>query len=372
MAHPLAGARPIVVTHLEAMGGAERSIIALSRWLHEQGLAHYVLCYEDLAGIVRHAAHPIQVVELKPSPGMRNGVRSFRHHFAEIGPTPFKPLMSGYQAAVHGSMAGVRGFHCLMHDTPSLFSGALNGPDPLRSRLRNWLRERVVGRGLRSGGITMVNSEFLRAECRRYWNIDARILRMGGLASSDPSRIRLCKGTLNMLSVCRIEANKRLDWLLLALAQLEQGTFQLSSRVDWHADFAGGGALIAELQQMAASLGIADRVTFHGFVSDQRLQELYDDAHLFLMPARQGYGIPAVESIRRGIPILLHRESGVSDVLLDTPWATVLEGGMQDTPAALQTALEGVLTGKHHTAPPPSLPTEDEWAQQVARYGNWI
>ena len=35
------------------------------------------------------------------------------------------------------------------------------------------------------------------------------------------------------------------------------------------------------------------------------------------MPAVQGYGIPAIESLQRGIPVLLHRESGVSDILLE-------------------------------------------------------
>jgi glycosyltransferase involved in cell wall biosynthesis len=175
-----------------------------------------------------------------------------------------------------------------------------------------------------------------------------------------------------MLSVCRVEANKRIDWILRALADLERTAPSLSSRVNWRVDLAGKGPLIPQLTELAASLGIAGRVHFHGFVPDSELQTLYDEAHLFLMPAVQGYGIPAIESLQRGIPVLLHRESGVSDILLETPWATVLTGGEDQMPAALSAAIDGVLTGRHHAVPPPSLPTEDGWAEQVARLCGWV
>jgi glycosyltransferase involved in cell wall biosynthesis len=175
-----------------------------------------------------------------------------------------------------------------------------------------------------------------------------------------------------MLSVCRIEANKRIDWLLRSLAELERATPSLSSRVDWRLDLAGKGPLLGELTGLAKSLGIVGRVHFHGFVPDAELQTFYDRAHLFLMPAVQGYGIPAIESLQRGIPVLLHRESGVSDILLDTPWATVLTGGPDRMTAGLASAIDGVLTGRHHRAPLPPLPTEDEWAAQVAGLCGWV
>src|SRR5271167_1487270 len=117
---------------------------------------------------------------------------------------------------------------------------------------------------------------------------------------------------------------------------------------------------------MAEDLGIGDRIHFHGFVSDAGLEELFTRAHLFLMPAVQGYGIPAIESLQRGIPVLLHRESGVSDILLDTPWATVLTGSESNMTSSLRSAIDGVLEGRHHNIAQPHLPTEDEWARQVA------
>jgi glycosyltransferase involved in cell wall biosynthesis len=282
-------------------------------------------------------------------------------------------LLSGYQPALHSTLAGARGFHTLMHDTSSLDKHA--AARSMKSRARVALSNRIIALGLRSGGNTIVTSEYLRAECRKDFGIDAHIARMGGLTLSDPAgafRIRRVSEGLRMLSVCRIESNKRIDWMLRSLAELESASTSLSSRVNWQLDLAGKGSLIGQLTELAASLGIADRVHFHGFVPDSELRALYDQAHLFLMPAVQGYGIPAIECLQRGIPVLLHRESGVSDILLDTPWATVLTEGSERMTGALAFAIEGVLQGCHHSVPLPPLPTEEEWAAQVAQLCGWV
>ena len=306
--------------------------------------------------------------------GTRYRIAALGHCFKARAGAP-QPLLSGYQPALHAGLAGLRGFHDLMHDTPSLFVD----PDDrsLKTRLRLAASNWIVGLGLRSGGNTIVTSEYLRAECRKDFGIEAHIARMGGLATGDPAslfRIRSVQpgGTLNMLSVCRIEPNKRIDWILRSLAELEQATPPLSAHIDWRLDLAGKGPLLESLNALANELGIGSRVHFHGFVPDAELQAMYDRAHLFLMPAVQGYGIPAIESLQRGIPVLLHRESGVSDILLDTPWATVLTGGPETMTTALRSAIEGVLSGRQHGVPLPPIPTEDQWAEQVARLCNWV
>jgi len=367
MPHPLADSRPILITEIEGFGGAERSLLALSHWLHRQGLAHYLLTYVDHCNIAQYATHPVTVLELKPRRGAINKIASLREHYSERGSSPWQLLASGYQPALHATLAGLRGFHCLMHDTASL----LGGHRSLKSRLRFGVSNLIIGHGLRSGGNTIVTSEFLRLECRRDFGVDAEIARMGGLACEGSPRIRPLNRELRMLSVCRIENNKRLDWILRSLAELEKAPVALSARVDWRLDLVGKGQLIPSLKEMAATLGMASRVHFHGFLSDDALDALYEQAHLFLMPAIQGYGIPAIEALQRGIPVLLHRESGVSDILMETPWATVLDGGESNMLAAMASAIDKVIEGRHHSVAQPQLPTEYGWAERVAGLCNW-
>jgi glycosyltransferase involved in cell wall biosynthesis len=368
---PEANAVPIFISEVDQFGGAERSLLALSRWLYEHGIANYLLTYFDRADFASYAQHPMKVVALNPAPGVRNKISGLKRHFAERPVGAPKPIFSGYQPALHGTLAGLRGFHCLMHDTPSLFGD--QETRNFKATLRIGVSNQIIGWGLRSGGATIVTSEYLRAECKREFGVDPKIARMGGLSSDIPVPAirptpRAPHDRLTMLSVCRIEANKRIDWLLRALASLEKSAQPLSRTVDWHVELAGKGSLIPELTRLARSLGIGERVHFQGFVSDAELEQLYAQADLFLMPAVQGYGIPAIEALRRNLPVLLHRESGVSDILLDTPWATIFEGEEANLTPALVQAIHGVTTGSHVNIPLPRIPTEEEWAEQVAAY----
>jgi glycosyltransferase involved in cell wall biosynthesis len=370
---PAPDSRPILFTEIEQFGGAERSALALARWLHQRNLPVHIVAYDNRCNLASYAAHPLAIVKLKAA-GTRNRIAALGRYFKSRPAGSPQPLLSGYQPALHATLAGLRGFNVLMHDTPSLFDDPATRS--LKTRIRLAISNRIIGRGLRSGGKTIVTSEYLRAECRKDFGIEAHIARMGGLTTtSDPAallRPRSVVGELRMLSVCRIEANKRIDWLLRSLAELERATPGLSAHTAWRLDLAGKGPLLEPLTEVAASLGIADRVHFHGFVPDDELQTLYDRAHLFLMPAVQGYGIPAIESLERGIPVLLHRESGVSDILLETPWVTVLTGGPESMTPALGAAIDGALKGHHHAVPPPALPTEDQWAERVAQLCGWV
>lgn len=351
----------IVVPEVVAFGGAERSVLALCRWLHTRGLKHRIVSYWDRIGLARHVSFPLTMTELNPRPHPLAKVRSLRR-FA-WGHPGGSILMSGYQAALHASLAGIGHFHTLMHDTPSLFD---NGPNPSRSAaLRDAITTKALGLGLQRGGRTIVTSEFLKAESDRLYGTDAIIIRMGGPGSASTFRPRRVDGQLRLLSVSRVEANKRIDWILRALASLQ-------NLPAWRLDIVGDGSARSELHDLCRQLGLGDRVSFYGFVSDAVVETLYDAAHLFLMPARQGYGIPAIEALQRGIPVLVHRDSGVSDILRATPWCTVIEGGEGALAASLAQAIAAAVAGHQLGQPLPAFPTEDDWAAAVAAACGWI
>jgi len=358
------------MTQVSELGGAERACLALSHWLSMQGIPNHFVTYYETAGLAHIVCPPIEVVQLKPPLRPIAKIAALSRFVATHG-NQYQPLMSGYQPALHATLAGVRGFHCLMHDTPSLFSYGPESQRP-RSRVQRWISDQITGYGLRSGGRTIVTSEYLRKESRRVFRVNADVARMGGLGSTHGFRPRPAGPTLRMLSVSRIETNKRVDWMLRALSAMEHAPAPLSSKVDWRLDIAGKGSQLEVMRAISTELGLDRRVHFHGFVSDADLEQLYATADLFLMPAVQGYGIPAIESLQRGIPVLLHRDSGVSDLLLHTPWATVIEGGEEAMLPALQNAIACVRANQQVHAPLPNIPTEDRWAEQVATLCGWL
>jgi glycosyltransferase involved in cell wall biosynthesis len=362
--------RAIVITEIEAMGGAERSVLALSRWLHQHHLPSHIVTYADRVGLAQYADYPLEVVQLRPQMRATRKILAVRRYFhTSTHIAAPRPLMSGYQPALHATLAGLRGFHCLMHDTPSLFEDSTELP--IKRRLARRVSDTITGYGLRSGGHAIVTSEYLRNECRRVFRVHADIARMGGLGKHTFVP-RAVNTQLRLLSVSRIESNKRVEWILRSLAALEREHPPLSARIDWRLDIAGRGSAFESMQQLADSLGLSARVRFHGYVTDAELERLYSEAHLFLMPAVQGYGIPAIEALSRGIPVLLHRESGVSDILRETPWAVVIEGNEDAMLPGLRRVIDVALSGAHLTTAPPAIPTEDDWAERVATLCNWI
>src|ERR1700761_1457160 len=98
MLTPPEDSRAIVVTELEQFGGAERSIVALSRWLYDRGMANHVVTYFDHCGLARYADHPMEVIALNPGPGPRNKIAALRGHFGQRQ-HGLRPLLSGYQTA---------------------------------------------------------------------------------------------------------------------------------------------------------------------------------------------------------------------------------------------------------------------------------
>ncbi len=80
--------------------------------------------------------------------------------------------------------------------------------------------------------------------------------------------------------------------------------------------FVGSGEQRDELLEQAAELGIADRVLFAGFQRGKNWRDAYAVADLFVMPSvSEPFGLTPLEAIGYGAPVLISRQSGVSEVL---------------------------------------------------------
>ncbi|NNG96004.1 glycosyltransferase family 4 protein [Gordonia araii] len=111
----------------------------------------------------------------------------------------------------------------------------------------------------------------------------------------------------------RLVPHKQIEHALDAVAALR-------SEIDGLAmDVVGGGWWEDELRAHAREAGVADRVVFHGHVSEQRKHELLAGARVHLMPSRkEGWGIAVVEAAQHGVPTIGYRASaGLVDSIDD-------------------------------------------------------
>jgi glycosyltransferase involved in cell wall biosynthesis len=101
-----------------------------------------------------------------------------------------------------------------------------------------------------------------------------------------------------ILFVGRVTGEKQLDVLLNAVKLLPEG-------LDARLQIVGGGDQLKNLQTLAETLGIADRVEFLGYVSDEELRQAYTRATVFAMPSiAELQSIATMEAMASALPVV--------------------------------------------------------------------
>ena len=134
---------------------------------------------------------------------------------------------------------------------------------------------------------------------RRYQGLRAEVL---PLPLEDPAAWRSEGFEDYVLSVGRLETLKRTELLVRAAAHLPS-----PGRVV----IVGEGPERERLAELARELGIADRVSFLGYVDDARLRSLYARAGaVFYAPWDEDYGLVTLEAFHSGKPVVTTSDAG--------------------------------------------------------------
>ncbi|MBI1356207.1 MAG: glycosyltransferase [Acidobacteria bacterium] len=121
-----------------------------------------------------------------------------------------------------------------------------------------------------------------------------------------------------LLYVGGISPTKNLETLLRAFAA--SAAPGLGLRLLLVGDYAGDRfkTCHAALAELARELGVAESVTFAGYVPDEELAGLYRRTRLFVMPSwDEGFGLPAVEAMACGAPVLVSRGHALEEAVGD-------------------------------------------------------
>jgi glycosyltransferase involved in cell wall biosynthesis len=113
-----------------------------------------------------------------------------------------------------------------------------------------------------------------------------------------------------VLVVAQKQPHKNLSSVIRALPELDPGVqLVLAGAPAPHEQ---------ELRALAASLGVAERVRFVDWVSDDELRALYRAARAFVLPSFiEGFGLPVLEAMQQGTPVACSRLSALPEVAGD-------------------------------------------------------
>jgi glycosyltransferase involved in cell wall biosynthesis len=120
------------------------------------------------------------------------------------------------------------------------------------------------------------------------------------------------EGTPRFVFLGRIEPKKGVDWLLRAAARVERPI-----RVDIAGD--GNDAYVRKMQALAETLGVAGRVTFHGWLESDAVSALMQAARAVVFPSvwHEPAGLITLEAAAEGRPVIAGRVGGIPEYALE-------------------------------------------------------
>ena len=147
--------------------------------------------------------------------------------------------------------------------------------------------------------------------CALLFDTEALLAR----AASRPART---DPVFTVLFVGRVIASKGQDALIDAFAAFARRREQPARLVLVGRD--DPGSYGAGLRDRIAALGLGDRVIFTGLISDRELDGWYGAADLYVsLSLHEGFGVPLVEAMAHGVPVLAWPSGAVGYTLPDPP-----------------------------------------------------
>lgn len=155
---------------------------------------------------------------------------------------------------------------------------------------------------------------------------DAKVARIAAGSAADPVRL---------ITVGRLTTNKNQRTAVRAVAAV------VEAGIDASLDVYGDGPCRTELEDLAASLGIAERVRFHGSVNFDVVMAGFADADLHLLSTRQeGFGKVLLEGmVHATVPVF--SSSPVADEIAGSGARGVVVGAEDD--AGMARAVVGLV-----------------------------
>ncbi|MEZ4638431.1 MAG: glycosyltransferase [Caldilineaceae bacterium] len=219
------------------------------------------------------------------------------------------------------------------------------------------VQSQTAAQALRQAGLT---APLMPVSCgidTEHFHVDAAVDRV-----ACRRRFGLDAERVTFLFVGRMDAEKRLDVLIRALAALDRPDIALA--------IAGKGTAGEQWRKLAQELGVADRVHFLGYVPEDDLPTLLNSVDVFAMPSdAELLSIATLEAMACGRPVLAARARALPELVEDgVNWRLFRPGDVRDAAAALRSLVDAPSRWPQMGAASLQRAAQHDWANVVEKY----
>lgn len=172
-------------------------------------------------------------------------------------------------------------------------------------------------------------------------NLSITVINNGFSSSGNSSEVVSKSEKLNLITVGNVTSRKGQQNVINALPLI----LKKYPSVTYH--IVGLPTEKDAFSKLACKLGVNDALVFHGVVSDQELQQLLNQADVFLMLSDhlsngdvEGFGIAVIEANNSYLPAIGSINSGIADAILDGVTGKLVD---PHNPEAILEALNSIL-----------------------------
>lgn len=195
---------------------------------------------------------------------------------------------------------------------------------------------------IKSADAVMCNSTHTANRIKEIYNREINIIPSGQSAKPDIEPIKLTakpSKEKNILYVGRLVERKGVKYLIQAFAKIsneieniettdytdsERKSVKSVKSVVTRLSIVGNGPEMDALKKLAEELKVNDKIDFLGKVSAQELDQCYQNADVFVLPAvidakgdTEGLGVVLIEALTYKLPVIATSVGGIVDIIKD-------------------------------------------------------
>ncbi len=208
------------------------------------------------------------------------------------------------------AVAGIKGVPLVVHVHSTEFDRSGTHVD---SRIYD-----IERRGMHAAIKIIAVSYLTKTQCVQQYGVDPNKVEVvynavevnGAAGEFDAEKYKIHKDEKIVLFLGRITMQKGPEYFLAAAKKV----LEVMDNVKFV--MAGSGDLIRRTIEMAAAMGIGHKVLFTGFLRGADVEKVFKMADLYVMPSgSEPFGIAPLEAMSHDVPVLISKQSGVSEVL---------------------------------------------------------